>query len=361
MLLPVSFMRGGTSKAAVVHEKDLPQVANDRDEVLIRLMGGGDPFERQLDGLGGGSSSTSKVAIVGPGYGEFDVTYTFAQVHVGRHSVDYHGTCGNISAAIGPFAINRGLVTGTDPRTVVRILNTNTGTIFVATVPTRSGRFDPEGDYSIAGVAGTGAPIKLEYLEPAGAVTGALFPTGSPTDQLGFGLSVSVLDVANPVVFMRATDVGVSLGEGAVAPIPDDPELLRRLEAIRIESSLLAGMAVDPATASASVVPRVALVAIDPEATLRVSMISAGRPHAALPFTGAMATAAAAMLPGTVVNAVAGTTSSEVILRHPAGRIELEVEVADGQVARVISHRTARELMYGWAEVPVASQGGTIR
>lgn len=348
MRVPISFMRGGTSKAAVLLESDLPPAGPVRDALLVRLMGGGDPYRRQLDGLGGGSSSTSKIAIVAPGADGADVDFLFGQVGVDRAAVDWSGTCGNISAAIGPFALEHGLVAATDPITAVRVRNRNTGTEFFAHVPTSGGAYDPDGEFAIGGVAGTGSRIRLDFLDPAGAVTGALLPTGAAAETID-GVRVTVLDVANPVVFVAAADVGVTLD----GPVTDDPELLDRLERIRRTAAVRAGIAADADAAAELVVPRVALVAADPECTVRAAMVSAGRPHLAYPFTGALATATACRVPGTVVHELARAGTGPVTVRHPGGSTELEIEFDGAALARVSSDRTARTLMTGWAEVPI--------
>jgi 2-methylaconitate cis-trans-isomerase PrpF len=350
--IPLAYWRGGTSKAAMFLEKDLPSDPADRDRALLAIMGGPDPAHRQLNGLGGGTSSTSKVAIIGPASGCADVTFLFAQVGIDRPTVDYTGTCGNISAAVAPFAIEHGLVTAIGAETAVRVLNSNTGTSFLARVVTRDGRFDPIGDYEIGGVAGSGSRIRLEFVEPSGAVTGRLLPTGQTSEFID-GIEVSVVDAANPVVFLRGADLGLS-PEAAPADLAGTP-LLDRLERIRQEASVRAGIALAEDAAD-TVVPRIAIVATDARADVRALMISAGRPHPAYPFTGAIAAAVATRIPGSVVASVARPSSSlTVVVRHPAGVIELEIDaqVREGelQVAAVTSSRTARELMRGWTEL----------
>ena len=214
--IPAVLMRGGTSRALVFLGSSLPENVADQDRILLAAMGSPDPYRRQLDGLGGATSSTSKVAIVAPSARRgADVDYTFAQVDVERPVVDRRGNCGNISSAIGPFAIDERLVRPTGSVTPVRILNTNTDKLIVAHVPIGpSGYYEPEGDFAIAGVPGTASRILLEFLDPGGAVTGRLLPTGHEEDVLDIGdgatLSASIVDAANPVVFVRFQDAGLS-------------------------------------------------------------------------------------------------------------------------------------------------------
>lgn len=183
--IPAVFMRGGTSRALFFREEDLPADQEERDHLFLAALGSRDPYGRQLNGLGGGISSLSKVAIIAPPSAPgADVNYTFGQVEVGRPFVDYRGNCGNISSAVGPYAIDEGLVAATEPTTDVAFVNTNTGKRIVAHVPVEEGAAATHGDFALPGVAGTGARIALEFLDPGGAVTGRLLPTGQPRDEL---------------------------------------------------------------------------------------------------------------------------------------------------------------------------------
>jgi len=362
-------MRGGTSKAAVFLVGDLPADPAERDRLLLSWYGSPDPYSRQLDGIGGGTSSTSKAAVIGPSDDpRADVDYLFLQVGIDRAEVDTRGNCGNISAAVGPFAVDAGLVPATGRDTRVRIRNLNTDSIIVAHVPTRDGRFDPVGDLAIPGVPGTGSAIRLDFEDPAGAVTGALLPSGEVTDVLdvdGRRIRVSIVDAANPVVFVAATDLGLSGGDAAeelerVAPL---------VAAIRAAGAVRAGMIADVEAATTTpAVPRVAIVAAPSDYRTRAgetigadrvdvvaSMFSMGRPHAAYPFTGAIATAVAARLEGSVVHEVA-TSGTPFRIGHPAGVQTMDAHVTydeDGwRVHRVTSYRTARRLMTGRLEIP---------
>src|SRR5688572_27107743 len=202
------YMRGGTSRCLVFHARELPPPGAARDAVLLAALGSPDPFGRQLDGLGGGISSLSKACIIGPStHADADVDYTFAQVEVSKPVVDYKGNCGNCSSAVGPFAIDEGLVRAREGETVVRVHNTNTKKIIVAHVPTAGGEAAVTGDFELAGVAGRGARIALDFLDPGGAGTGRLLPTGNARDVID-GLDASLVDATNPLVFVRAKDLG---------------------------------------------------------------------------------------------------------------------------------------------------------
>ena len=210
-----AFVRGGTSKGLVFRQEDLPEDRSAWDALFLRAMGSPDEYGRQLDGMGGGISSLSKVCVVGPPtHPDADVDYLFAQVQVDRASVDYGGNCGNMSSAIGPFAVDEGLVDApADGPARVRIHNVNTGKLIAATFEVRGGRSVEAGDYAIKGVSGTGAPLRLDFLDPGGAATGSLLPTGRVVDTVDAGVSgpvdASFVDAANPCVFVRARDVGV--------------------------------------------------------------------------------------------------------------------------------------------------------
>lgn len=372
MRIPAALMRGGTSKALFFHERDLPADPSERDAFILAAYGSPDVFGRQLDGVGGAVSSTSKVAIIGDGsaYG-VDVTYEFGQVGIEQPLIDRRGNCGNISSAVGPFAVDEGLVTPTDPVTVVRFLNTNTNKVIVAHVPTRDGRFDPVGSFELPGVSGTGSKLQLDYLDPAGSVTGRLLPTGNPRDQLtipGIGvIPVSLVDAANPLVFVRWQDV---FG-GEALPTELDVALRARIESIRAHASVLAGIAdsVENATLTAPSVPKLSIVDRPRDYTstsgvpisantmsVCATMMSMGRLHPSYPLTGAIATAVAAHIPGTLVHDVAVVDGNAVTIGHPAGLLPLQIDIeqndAGWTVNSVSGFRTARRLMEGHVLVP---------
>jgi hypothetical protein len=371
------FVRGGTSRALVFHARDLP-AREAWDPIFLAALGSPDPHGRQLDGLGGGISSLSKVAVVGPPTRpDADVDYTFGQVEVTRPVVDYRGNCGNISSAIGPFAIDEGLVPAREPETTVRIHNTNTRKLIHARVPVADGAAAVRGEFVLDGVAGTGARIALDFLDPGGAVTGRLLPTGEPRDALAVpglpALSASLVDATNPMVFVRAKDLGL---EGTEAPEDLDgrPGLAERLEAIRAAAAVRMGLARTPeeATRASAAVPKVAVVAppaayrtlagatVGPEAVDVVArVVSMGKVHRAFALTGAMCLAIAARIPGTVVHEAAapGEPVADVRIGHPSGVLPVAARVeraADGAArARTVTvYRTARRLMEGAVLVP---------
>ena len=357
------YMRGGTSRCLVFHARDLPAPGRERDAVLLAALGSPDPYGRQLDGLGGGISSLSKACIIGPPtLPGADVDYTFAQVEVKKASVDYAGNCGNCSSSVGPFAIDEGLVPARDGETIVRIHNTNTKKLIVAHVPVEHGEAATRGEFELAGVAGRGARIALDFVEPGGAGTGRLLPTGRARDVVA-GLEVSCVDATNPVVFVRARDIGLTGAETPQA-VDGDHDLCARLEKLRVEAAARMGMA-----ESASV-PKIAFVAPPREYTaldgahyaaadhdVLARAMSMGNCHRAFPLTAAMCLAVAARLAGSLVDeASTAGVAHDVRLGHPSGVLPLDASVSlrNGQpwAERVTVYRTARRLMEGWVRVP---------
>lgn len=377
MQVPAVLMRGGTSRGLYFHEGDLPADPELRDRFILAAYGSPDAYRRQVDGVGGATSSTSKVAIIADGkHLGVDVTYEFGQVSIDQPLVDRTGNCGNMSAAVGPFAVDEGLVPATDPVTQVRFLNLNTGKTVTAHVPTRDGRFDPTGDFSVAGVPGTGASIRLDYLHPGGAVTGSLLPTGRTVDKVdvpGMGaVEMSIVDAANPLLFVRWESLGLT-GKELPDEIDADSGLLARLELVRASAAVHIGTAPsrEEATSLTPSVPKLALVGppcayplpdgtVQPQTgqTLRASMMSMGRVHRSYALTGAICTAVAAALPGTLVSQVAqaGAPDDEIRIAHPSGVLPMTARVernGDGWTVPVVSgYRTARRLMAGEVIVP---------
>ena len=372
------FVRGGTSRALIFHRRDL---AGDREAwnaLFLAALGSPDPNGRQLDGLGGGISSLSKVAVVGPpSRPDADVDYTFAQVEVTRSAVDYRGNCGNISSAIGPFAIDEALVPAREPVTLVRAHNTNTGKMIHAHVPVEGGEAAVRGDFALDGVPGTGARIALDFLDPGGAVTGRLLPTGRAHDALdvaGLGtITASLVDATNPMVFVRAKDLGL---EGTERPEDLDARsgLPEQLEAIRGAAAVRMGLARTPEEAgrTSSAVPKIAVLAppagyrtlagatVEPHAVdLVARIISMGKVHRAFALTGAMCLAVAARIPGSVAHEAAATAAGagDVRIGHPSGVLPVAAAVVPGvdgaAVAQTVTvYRTARRLMEGLVLVP---------
>jgi len=361
--LRIVLMRGGTSKGVFVREGDLPTAGAGRDRLLLRLMGSPDPM--QLDGLGGSHSSTSKVVAVSRSdRPDTDVEYLFAQVGTDQALVDYRGNCGNLTTAVGPYAIDEGLVRVSGPVTPVRLLNQNTGTRIIAHVPVTDGRAATRGDCVVAGVPGTGAPVITEYVDPAGAVLGALLPTGSARDAVtvpGWGpVEVSLVDVAGPVAFARAGDLGLDPLFDPVAANAD-AGLLGRLEELRGACAVLSGLAADGdmARTASPALPRLALVG-DGHAgrpgDFSLRALSMGRVHHACPMTVLMCAATAALIPGTVPHAAAlareglPESGGAVSVSHPKGIATAAVRLGDGATVDSVSiTRTARRLLTGEA------------
>jgi len=356
------YMRGGTSRCLVFHAGDLPAPGPARDAILLAALGSPDPYGRQLDGLGGGISSLSKACIIGPStLPGADVDYTFAQVEVKRAFVDYAGNCGNCSSSVGPFAIDEGLVAAREGETVVRIHNINTRKLIVAHVPVAGGEAAVAGDFELAGVPGRGARIALDFVEPGGAGTGRLLPTGRTRDVIA-GIEASCVDATNPVVFVRARDLGVT-PTATPAAVDADHDLTARLEKLRVEAAARMGMPESAAVPKiAFVAPPADFVGLDgvryPAGAFDVlgRAISMGNCHRAFPLTVAMCLAVAARVDGTLVHEVARTHPGDVVLGHPSGVLPLDaaVRLEDGGpwAERVTVYRTARRLMEGFVRVP---------
>jgi len=346
--IPAVFMRGGTSNAVVFNAKDLPRDRAQWDEIFMAAIGSPDPYGRQLDGMGGGVSSLSKVCVVGPSSrDDADIDYTFAQVQVKEAKVDYGANCGNMSSAMGPFAVDEGLVKVSGPDALVRVHNTNTKKIIWSRFPLDDGQAAVDGELAIPGVAGTGAPVRLEFRDPGGATTGKLLPTGNIADTLdvpGFGkFRVSMVDAANACVFARAADLGIK-GTELPDQIDANPELLKKLAAIRIAASVAMGVTKTPEDAAKRAsVPFVgfvsppqdaksltgeALMAAEVDITGR--MMSNGQPHRALPLTASLCMAVAARLPGSVVfeaTRPTGDPESEIRIAMPSGVLTVAASV----------------------------------
>jgi 2-methylaconitate isomerase len=370
--LAVVLMRGGTSKGVFVRDDDLPPTGPQRDAMLLSLMGSPDPM--QIDGLGGTTSSTSKVIAVSPSNRPgCDVDYTFYQVGVDRAMVDAKGNCGNLTSAVGPYAIDEGLLSVADGLVDVTMYNINTGRRIVARVPVEGGRFAWAGDFELEGVPGTAARIVTEYLDPAGAVTGRLFPTGAAVDRLhprlGGPVDVSIVDVTAPVIMIAAEmlDIAASTEPSAINA---DTVLLDRIESIRAAGAVAAGLAhdEDDALARSPAIPRVALlsraqrhqlmngrtIAVD-DHDLVVRSTSMQRAHHTIPLTTAMCVAAASLLPGTVAYLLNVARGPQVRLAHPKGIVPIGVRIdhdLDGpRVTSVSVDRTARRILSGTAHV----------
>jgi len=363
--IPAVYMRGGTSRALLFHARDLPGGTLDaRDDwapIFAAALGSPDPRERQLDGMGGGISSLSKVAVIAPSeHPDADVEYLFGQVSVQGTTVSYRGNCGNISSAVGPFAIDEGLAAAAGETALVRIRHTVSGKIIHASFPLEDGRAAVHGDFAIQGVAGTGAAVQLDFLDPGGSATGKLLPTGRAAETIQVrgtaAIQVSLVDAANPVVFADARSFGLS-GQETPAELAADKNLLAQFEALRAAAAVAMGLIETEEEAYTKVIniPLVALISpvADGTADLRVRMISTGQPHKAVPLTGAMCTAVAARLPGTLVSAAIGSEAADPLrIAHASGILPVDAEVIDGIARRVTVFRTARRLMDGRVFVP---------
>ncbi|MBQ1530843.1 MAG: PrpF protein [Solobacterium sp.] len=372
--LPVTIMRGGTSKGVYILESDLPADKNEWEGILLRMMGS--PDQKQIDGLGGSKSVTSKVAIIKKSdRPDADVDYTFAQVSVDKPLVSYKGNCGNISSGVGPFAIEQGLVKALEGETPVRIYNTNTDKIIVADVRTHDGEVQYTGDFSIAGVPGTAAPVRLKFVHPAGTLGKGLLPTGNAVDVLdvpGLGpVEVSIVDAANPLVFVKASALGLS-GKELPDELDADKEKLDLLETVRGLAAVRLGL-IEDYTKSAWETPGIPKMTFVAEAEgykasdgrsyekkdidLLSRMMSMQKTHPSYAMTGAMCTAAAAVIPGSIVNQVLSPDTDTQFIRigHPGGVLECGVDYREnGQVPEIddtFGFRTANLLMTGTAMI----------
>ena len=386
--IPATYLRGGTSKGVFFRLHDLPAAARQpgpaRDALLRRVLGSPDPYGQQIDGMGGASSSTSKAVIVAPASRPgHDVDYLFAQIAIDSPLVDWSGNCGNLSAAVGPFAIACGLLppgrVPNDGLCEVRIWQANIGKTIVARVPVAGGQVQEMGDFELDGVAFPAAEIELTFVDPADEGEGgatALLPTGHVVDLLevpGLGrLPATLINAGIPTVFVNASDVGCR-GTERQADLNGDAPALARLEAIRAHGALKMGLigALDEATRRQHT-PKLALVAPPADYTaasgrpvraadidLLVRALSMGRLHHAMMGTAAVAIASAAAMAGTLVHAAAGGGAPRQAVRfgHPSGTLRVGAQAAqsaDGRwrITEVRMSRSARVLMEGWVRVP---------
>jgi len=376
-LIKCCIMRGGTSKAIFLMRNDLPKDEELRDRIIRRIFGA--PDIREIDGLGGADPLTSKLALIGPSSREdCDVDYLFGQVNMVEPMIDYVGNCGNISSAVGPFAIDEGLVDAIEPITTVRIHQVNTNSVIIAKVPVKGNKAEVEGSHVIPGVPGTGAKIVLDFSDSAGAITGKLLPTGNVTDVLHVedegDIEVSLVDAANPLVFIRAKDLGLT-GVETPQEIDSNAELLARIEKIRSFAAEKIGLVHDwrKATSKRPYIPFFAICAPpmsyrdwttsklvnENSMDLSIRLLFMQKMHKTYPVTGTICTVAAAMIPGTIANQVARRgiiEKGELRIGHPAGVIISEGKVDNENGAFVLKKatvdRTARCLIKGYAYVP---------
>lgn len=364
--LPAAYYRGGTSRAVFFNQDDLPPNRQQWDSIFRSVIGSPDPHGRQLDGLGGGISSLSKVCVVGkPTHPDADVDYTFVSLGVKTTDVDYSSNCGNMISAVGPFAIDTQLVspaTADSASASVLIHNTNTGKIIRSSFPVVDGEAASSGDFAIDGIAGTAARIKLDFIDPAGSVTGKLLPTGSASDIFD-DVAATCIDVGNPCVFIQASDLGV---EGNITPdeISANAAVLQRLDSIRRQAGVKMGISSTLASVPGSI-PKICLVSApgsDERSTeqhqtprdvdLVARALSVGQPHKAIPITVALALAAAARVQGSTVSEVVAdrevVDEAGITIGHASGNLLVGAEFdGQGQVRFATVFRTARRLFEG--------------
>ncbi|ROM96867.1 2-methylaconitate cis-trans isomerase PrpF [Pseudomonas brassicacearum] len=384
--IPATYMRGGTSKGVFFSLQDLPESAQvpgpSRDALLLRVIGSPDPYEKQIDGMGGATSSTSKTVIVSKSIkADHDVDYLFGQVSIDKPFVDWSGNCGNLSAAVGSFAISSGLVEASRiPRNgvaVVRIWQANIGKTIIAHVPITDGAVQETGDFELDGVTFPAAEVQLEFMNPAAEEEGAggsMFPTGNLVDDLevpGVGtLKVTMINAGIPTIFVNAEAIGYT-GTELQGDINGDLKALAMFETIRAHGALRMGLIqnLDDA-AKRQHTPKVAFVARPADylassgkpvaagdVDLLVRALSMGKLHHAMMGTAAVAIGTAAAIDGTLVNlAAGGIPRNAVRFGHPSGtlRVGAEANLVDGEwtVTKAIMSRSARVLMEGWVRVP---------
>jgi 2-methylaconitate isomerase len=371
---PCAFYRGGTSKGMFFHAKDLPADRDAAARIMLAAIGSPDPYERQLNGMGGGISSLSKAVIIGPStHAEADVDYTFVQLAVDDAVADWTGNCGNLSSAVGHFAVDEGLVPARDGEVLVRIHQTNTKKLIHSRFEVRGGKAAVSGDYRIAGVAGTGARIRLDFLAPGGAATGRLLPTGNAVDRVDLGAvgacEVSIVDATSPIAYVEAAAMGLDGSES-----PDEIEarrdIMERLERLRRAVGVMIGLGRTPASIGLQT-PRIALVAeprifrsLDGETIeahafdVATRMISMQRAHRAIPGTGGLNLGVATQIEGTIPNRLSRPASvlGEVRVGNPSGLVSVGAVVrkagARWTAESAVLFRTARRLMQGEVAVP---------
>lgn len=384
--IPATYMRGGTSKGVFFRLQDLPESAQApgkaRDNLLLRVIGSPDPYAKQIDGMGGATSSTSKTVIISPSTRPgHDVDYLFGQVSIDSAFVDWSGNCGNLSAAVGPFAISSGMVDASripqNGVAVVRIWQANINKTIIAHVPVTHGQVQETGDFELDGVTFPAAEVQLEFMDPAAEEEGgggAMFPTGNLVDNLevpGVGtLKATMINAGIPTIFVNADAIGYT-GTELQEAINGDPKALAKFETIRAHGAVRMGLIKNvEEAATRQHTPKVAFVAPPASYTassgkqvqagdidLLVRALSMGKLHHAMMGTAAVAIGTAAAIPGTLVNLAAGGGAREAVrFGHPSGtlRVGAAAQQVDGEwgVTKAIMSRSARVLMEGWVRVP---------
>ncbi|MFW2147625.1 2-methylaconitate cis-trans isomerase PrpF [Acinetobacter sp. TY1] len=386
--IPATYMRGGTSKGVFFNLKDLPeqaQVAGQaRDQLLLRVIGSPDPYGKQIDGMGAATSSTSKTVILSKSsQPEHDVDYLFGQVSIDKAFVDWSGNCGNLTAAVGSFAISNGMVDASripeNGLCTVRIWQANIQKTIIAHVPVTNGQVQEMGDFELDGVTFPAAEVQIEFLDPAddGEDGGAMFPTGNVVDSLdvpGIGtFQATLINAGIPTVFLNAEEIGYQ-GTELQDAINNDVDALARFETIRAYGALKMGLIKDVSEATTRQhTPKVAFVSAPKayvsssgkqvnttDVDLLVRALSMGKLHHAMMGTAAVAIGTAAAIPGTLVNLAAGGDEREAVrFGHPSGtlRVGAQASQENGQwvVKKAIMSRSARVLMEGWVRIPADS------
>jgi probable AcnD-accessory protein PrpF len=381
--IPATYMRGGTSKGVFFRLQDLPPVARvpgpARDALLLRVVGSPDPYGKHTDGMGGATSSTSKTVILSPSERPgHDVDYLFGQVSIDKAFVDWSGNCGNLSSAVGSFAISAGLIDGDrvpdNGMATVRIWQANIEKTIIAHVPMTDGQVQETGDFELDGVTFPAAEVAIEFLDPADASGGSMFPTGNLVDDLevpGIGtLKATMINAGIPTIFLNADAIGYN-GTELQEAINSDERALAMFEIIRAHGAVRMGLISDVSEAAdRQHTPKVAFVAPPADYTassgksveasdidLNVRALSMGKLHHAMMGTAAVAIGTAAAIPGTLVNLAAGGGERQAVrFGHPSGtlRVGAEAKQVDGEwiVTKAIMSRSARILMEGWVRVP---------
>jgi probable AcnD-accessory protein PrpF len=380
--IPAVYMRGGTSKGVFFRADSLPSDPALRDRILLRVIGSPDPYEKQIDGMGAATSSTSKLVMVGPSSRpDCDVDYLFGAASIEKPVIDWSGNCGNLTSAVGPFAIAQGMVDAPrDGLATVRIWQANIGAKIISHVPMQDGAVLEEGDFELDGVTFPAAEIRIEFLNPGSSedgeeTAGGMFPTGNPIDELhvpGYGnFRVTMINAGNPAIFIYAGELGL-LGNEMQSDVNGNVALLRKCEAIRSHAAVRMGLAETPeeVTALRPHTPKLAFVSlpsgyiassgkvVTPESVdINARILSMGKLHHAMTGTGAVAIAVAGAIPNTVVNRlVTRKTSDQIRFGHPSGvmAVGAEAEQRDGAwvVTKAVMSRSARRLMEGHVFIP---------
>ena len=373
--IPAAFYRGGTSKGVFFHAGDLPPPGAERDQLLLAITGSPDAYGKQIDGMGGATSSTSKVVLISKsGRADCDVDYLFGHVDIERPVIDWTGNCGNLISAVGPYAIEEGLVPAVEGHTTVRIWQANLGERIVAKVPVKNGQPEVSGAYKLDGVTLPGAEIVIEYLDAGGGANP--LPTGNVVDMLdvpGVGrIEATLVNAGNATIFVRAADLGLK-GTELQPEVNNNAALLEKFEAIRAAGAVAMGLAATPqeATAKRPATPKISFVA--PPAAYTASsgaqvaaseidclarIVSMGKLHHAFTGTGSVSVAVAAALLGSIVNQAVGRVPEQTRMGHPSGAMAVGAVLSQNaqgwKVEKAVMSRSARRLMSGWVHAPMA-------